>query len=285
MSLLLAIFGQTVVFTSLSFGMYLNTKILRITDLAIDGSFLLGAATFTLCALKQFHPIISLICAALSGASVGFTSSMLQQKNKVQPIIAGILSVFLAHGAFFLLIKSPNVGLYGGRTLAHLQPTTMLIITTCILLLVGFLMHLLLNSTSGLALRTFGSNPHLLTQLGKNPESHRRIGLSCSNAAAGIAGALTAQQNGYADISMGFGIALIGIATVLIGQHFAKYLQPTYQHAITTNLVACFFGAFIYFAFITMLLIIGVSPLYLKSIFALALALVLHATSTQASST
>ena len=285
MSLLLAIFSQTVVFASLSFGMYLSTKILRITDLAIDGSFLLGAAAFTLCAIKQFHPAISLICAALAGASVGLASSILQEKNKIQPIIAGILSVFLAHGAFFLLIKSPTGGLYGGRTLASLQPISMLIATTGILFLVGFLMHLLLNSTSGLALRAFGSNPQLLTQLGKNPESFRRIGLSFSNAAAGIAGALTAQQNGYADISMGFGIALIGIATVLIGQHFAKYLQPTPQGEITTSLVACFFGAFIYFAFITVLLITGVSPLYLKSLFALALALVLHVTSTQPSST
>ena len=278
--MLFAILSQALVFTPVSFGMYVSARILKITDLAIDGSFLLGAAAFTLCSLNQFNPFVSIACALIAGATVGLVSSFIQYKNKVQPIIAGILAVFFTHGAFFLCMKGPNVGLFGGSSFAQFSTLSPLTLISGVILIAGLCAAYVLNSTIGLGLRTFGSNPQLLTQLGKNSETFRQIGLALSNAAAGLAGALTAQQNGYADISMGFGVALIGIATILIGQHLANNFSVPRSYEFAAHLAFCFVGTFIYFAFITTLLVSGINPLYLKSIFALALSIGLHATST-----
>jgi putative ABC transport system permease protein len=115
--------------------------------------------------------------------------------------------------------------------------------------------------------------------LGKKTENFRCLGLALSNGAAGISGALTAQQNGYADVTMGFGVTLIGIATVLIGTHLIKSITTSNTLSITHNLIGCFVGTFVYFFFITLLLMSGINPLYLKSVFAIVLAASLYLTS------
>lgn len=283
--MILAIMSQTSVFVPLSVGIFISTAILRITDLAIDGSFLLGAATFTLLSLKHCNPFISLLCAMLAGSFIGFISAVFQRHGTIQPIIAGMLAVFLAHGAFFLAMRGPNVSLYSGITFSNFItniPTwargfVPMAIALCVACIVGRI----LTSSLGLAMRTFGTNPTLLTQLGKNAETFRIIGLGLSNAAAGISGALTAQQNGYADVSMGFGVTLIGIATVLMGTHIAKSVANSDKLTIPSGIMGCFLGTFLYFGFITLLLVTGISPLYLKSIFALVLGIMLYATSRQ----
>lgn len=289
MSMLLAILSQASVFIPLSIGIYISTAILHITDLAIDGSFLLGAATYTLLSLKHCNPLLSIMCAALTGSLIGLVSAVFQRNGNIQPIIAGMLAVFIAHGAFFLIMGGPNVSLYGGSTLATLltgAPTWVQKLAPLgVSLIVAYSTFIILSSCLGLALRTFGSNPMLLTQLGKTPENLRLIGLALSNAAAGMSGALTAQQNGYADISMGFGVTLIGIATVLIGVHMLKTFTKAKTVTTSGALIGCFIGTFIYFFFNTLLLISGISPLYLKSVFALVLGACLYLTNWQAQST
>lgn len=286
MSVVLAVLSQASVFAPLSMGIYISTSILGITDLAIDGSFLMGAATFTVLSLKHCNPLLSLLCAMIAGSLMGLISGFFQLGGKIQPIIAGMLTVFLAHGAFFLLMNGPNVSLYGGLTFSNFIEQTPiwargispLIISACL----GLGLLKTITSRLGICLQTFGANPLLLTQLGKNPEYFRLIGLAISNAAAGISGALTAQQNGYADVSMGFGVTLIGIATVLIGTHLVKSLMNSEKLSIKNNLWGCVLGTFVYFFFITLLLMSGISPLYLKSVFAIVLGIGLYATSPKA---
>lgn len=277
--MLFAILSQALVFTPVSFGMYISAKILKITDLAIDGSFLLGAAAFTLCSLSKINPFVGIACALAAGAITGLVSSAIQYKNRVQPIIAGILTVFFTHGAFFFFMKGPNVGLHDGSSFFQFTGISPLFLIFATIITTGFCAHHILTSSTGLALRTFGSNPQLLVQLGKRSELYRQIGLAIGNSCAGLAGALTAQQNGYADVSMGFGVALIGIATLLIGQHFASQIKITRNYELATHLFFCFVGTLVYFSFITILLVSGINPIYLKSIFALALSFGLHATS------
>ncbi len=279
MNMFLAILSQALVFTPVSFGMYVSSKILKITDLAIDGSFLIGAAAFTLGALNHYHPLVSIGAAIVAGGLVGLISSFIQYKNRVQPIIAGILAVFFTHGAFFLCMKGPNVGLFGGTTFAQFQGVPLIISILSLVLVAGLVINLVLTSSTGLGLRAFGTNPQLLTQLGKKSEAFRQIGLAVANSSAALAGALTAQQNGYADISMGFGVALIGIAAILIGQHAANHITVPRNYELALHLGMCFLGTFVYFAFITSLLVSGVNPVYLKSIFALTLSIALQTTS------
>jgi len=185
-------------------------------------------------------------------------------------------------------MKGPNVSLYGGLTLSNFITNTPVwtreFLPLAIALGVALCVKHVLTSSLGLAMKTFGSNPNLLTQLGKKTENFRSIGLALSNGAAGMSGALTAQQNGYADVTMGFVVTLIGIATVLIGSHLIKNLTQSNNLSTTHNLIACFLGTFVYFFFITLLLISGINPLYLKSVFALVLAASLYLTSNQTSS-
>jgi putative ABC transport system permease protein len=275
MNLLLAILSQVAVFLPLSIGVYINSVILKITDLTIDGSFLIGAATFTFIITHKQNPFFAVIAALIAGAIIGLISSIFQTKKRIDPIIASILTVFLAHGLFFIILSGPNVGLHGQETLLTLFPIVpKWLIPLTISTILTLIISKILSSTLGITLKAFGTQEKVLYQIGKNTEFYRHIGLSLSNACAGLAGALTAQQNGYADISMGFGMALIGIASVLIGKHFFRIFKENTK----SSLFFCYIGSTIYFVFITALLISGVNPLYLKGIFAIILGLTLHLT-------
>jgi putative ABC transport system permease protein len=273
MNLLLAILSQIAVFVPLSIGVFLNTLILKITDLTIDGSFLLGGAAFTLAAINEFSPVMGILFAIFAGAATGLISSLFQTQKRIDPIIASILTTFIAHGVFFFMLSGPNISLYGKPTLFNyspLLPGWSIAALVCMLLSVSI--KLILSSSVGLTLKAFGAQEKILHQLGKNTEWYRHLGLALSNACAGLSGALTAQQNGYADISMGFGMALIGISSVLIGKHLWK---TAFQSSKNT-LLFCYAGSTFYFVFIKILLAAGINPLYLKGILGILIGLLLQ---------
>jgi putative ABC transport system permease protein len=122
----------------------------------------------------------------------------------------------------------------------------------------------LLSSPIGLLLKALGNNPTAVNLFGKNSAAYRALGLAFSNGLTGFSGALMAQVNGYVDISMGIGIVLIALGTVVMGSQICKWMQFFRPFHNTLSLVCCFLGIVIYFFLMHLLLSMGLDPIYLR---------------------
>ncbi|MEY3196795.1 MAG: hypothetical protein RLZZ59_161, partial [Pseudomonadota bacterium] len=124
------------------------------------------------------------------------------------------------------------------------------------------LLILVLKSEFGLILRAFGHDQKLLAVLGKSIEKYRLFGLMLSNSLAALTGVLSAQVNGFADINMGFGVALVGIGAVVIGRQIMISSQAKFL--LFPEVLSSFIGILLYFCCISILLKVGIDPINLK---------------------
>lgn len=266
----LNILEQSLLFLPLALGIYISYTVLRIPDLTADGSFTLGAAVYAVSVHAGLSPLLATSLGFVFGVIIGIIVSFLQIRLRLNPLLAGILLVFILNSFTLKLMGSPNLSLFDKPSI-FLNNSTKLVM----LLPLGFLLilslGLLLTSRLGLMFYAFGNNSTLLNLCGRNAQAYRIIGLSLSNGLVGCSGALTAQASGYADISMGTGVILIALGTVIIGQRiYHAVFHPT-SFSKFIQLVFCWIGVMIYFGTIHLLLSLGFDPIYLRMMTGLCL--------------
>lgn len=259
---------QTLIFLPLALGVYLSYEVLNITDLTVEGTFVLGAAIFARLFTLGFSQTTSVICALIGGGIIGFCVMLMQRVAKIDSLIAGILATFMLYSINFGVMNQPNISLLNSHLfLQHLQNFNIneliafLIIFSLILLSV---MTIFLHSKTGLYLRAFGHNPKLLKKLGKYPTVYLCLGLVISNIMSALCGLMTAQLDGYADIHMGLGMALTAIGAVVIGKKLITSIFRFKKFNAMIGLFSSLVGAFIYFLVLNGFLQLGINPIYLK---------------------
>lgn len=245
-----AILEQSTVFLPFSLGVFLSYGVLRKADLTVDGSFVLGAAIYGLTVLSGGNPFVGLILSALSGFVAGGAVALLQYQEKMTPLIAGILALFMLQSINLFVMGRPNLNLLAYPNLPSFS------ITITLFLAILLLMHCRL----GLLFRAFGDNPSLMKLMGYRTERFRFLGLGFSNSLVGLSGALTSQYQGYVDVGMGAGNVLVGIGTVIIGQQLIR----GHHRGIAVQVLACVAGTIIYFTVLNTLVSLGVNPVFLK---------------------
>lgn len=259
---------QTLIFLPLALGVYLSYEILKITDLTVEGTFVLGAAIFARLLTLGASQAEAIICALIGGAIIGVGVTLMQRIAKIDALISGILATFMLYSVNFGIMNQPNISLLNNHIfLQHLQNFnphgfTLFLIGFSIILCIC--MTLFLHTKTGLYLRSFGHNPHLLTKLGKRPALFLCLGLSLSNMMSALCGVMTAQLDGYADIHMGLGMALTAIGAVVIGKKIIESLFRVKKFNAIIGLLSSFVGAFIYFFVLNGFLDLGINPIYLK---------------------
>lgn len=268
MSFIPTILEQGLLMLPLVFGIYISYCILKITDLTVDGTFVLGAVIFA--RTLEFGVFSAIACSMLGGAIVGVLVSIMQKHNKVSDLVVGILASFMLYSINLNILGRPNISLIDKENILTVtgieQWISILAIIACILITI---ITFVLKSNIGLYFRAFGYNKKLLNILGKPTEFYRMLGLSLSNSLASLSGALTAQVNCFADINMGIGVALVGIGAVVIGQHLSNSANKAFT--AMKDLLLCFIGILLYFLSMNLLLIIGINPINLKLILGLLL--------------
>src|SRR3990167_3082822 len=191
---------QTLIFLPLALGVYLSYEILMVTDLTVEGTFVLGAAIFARLTSLGFNQIESIIAGLLGGMIIGILVTVMQRVAKINSLIAGILAVFMLYSINFAVMNKPNISLLNSHIfLQYLQDYHSNYFTAFLFsfgLFLAIILCLLLHSRTGLYLRAFGSSPHLLKKLGKNPALYLCVGLSISNMLAALCGIMTAQVDG-----------------------------------------------------------------------------------------
>ncbi len=271
---------QSFIFIPLTLGIYLTYSIIKVTDLTPDGTFVLGAAIFARLLTNGHSQLTSFVAALLGGALAGVGVCLLQRYAKINSLIASILAVFMLYSVNFAVMGQPNINLLDHNTLLGAMQNTHVFLFNGLLLIFAVLLlvaiYFLVNSRLGLRLRAFGSNRRLLAKLGKYPTMYLAIGLALGNMFAALAGVLTSQVDGYADIHMGLGMALTGIGAVVIGCKLMSSLFVRHQaFSLVTELVGCVVGTYLYFIILNAFLALGVNPIYLKLFLGLILAVFL----------
>lgn len=278
--LIYAVVTQALTFLPLAIGISISYRLLRATDMTLDGSFVLGAAVFARLITLGISPILAGILALLAGSLAGVMVSLIQKGGRVDPLLAGVLATFILTSGNLVIMGRPNINLLSQPTMLSSAFASsdlmgwLVVAAYCF----GFCMisYLLIRTRFGLILRALGDNPDLLKRLGNPVEYYRIAGFAFTNTLAAAAGILTAQTVGYADISMGFGMTLTGIGAIILGQQLLRvFVKSPYLRGFA-EFMACLIGVLLYFFAINALLRLDIDPVYLKMLLGVILILFLR---------
>lgn len=205
--------------------LFLSYRILDIADLTTDGCFVLGAAV-SVTATAAGHPVLAIFAAMLAGACAGFVTAFLQTKLGVPSILAGIVTNTGLYTVNLMAMGwKSNQSLLGGKTVFTMLRETgiggewyELLLAAFVTILAGLLLVLFLGTRMGLSIRATGDNPDMVRASSINTRVTVTIGLCAANAVTALSGAILAQYQKTADINLGTGMVIIGLASLIIGE-------------------------------------------------------------------
>lgn len=252
----------------MALGVYLTFRILDFPDLTVDGSFATGGAVAATLITAGTAPFLSTIASLGAGLVVGAMTGILHTKGKINPLLSGILSMIALYSInLHIMGKKSNVPLLGDDTLFtqfdKLGYYGELVAVAVIALVIKLLNDRFLHTEIGLAIRATGNNQRMIRSFSTNTDTTIILGLSISNGLVALSGALYAQYQGFADVSMGIGMIVIGLASVIIGE--AIFGDKTIFRA-TFAVVG---GAIIYRLVVALAMQIGLDPNDMKLMTAL----------------
>ena len=243
------------IFSLVALGVFISFRLLRFPDLTVDGSFPLGGAVCAILISTGTNPWLATLAATAAGAAAGLITGWLNVRLKIMDLLASILMMIALYSINLRVMGGPNVPLINDPTLfTQLQPAGMedYIARPILLAVVVIAAKLALDwffaTERGLAIRATGSNARMARSQGVNTGAMVLLGMAVSNALVGLAGALFAQTQGGADISMGIGTIVIGLAAVIVGES----ILPSRRMVLAT--LAVILGAIVYRFFIALAL-------------------------------
>jgi len=247
------------IFALVALGVLISFRMLRFPDLTVDGSFPLGGAVAATLISLRVDPFIATAAATLAGAAAGIITGWLNVKLKIMDLLASILMMIALYSINLRIMGKPNVPLIMEPTVfTRLQPDALLpampdyvaraLILLVVVALAKLLMDWFFSTQIGLAIRATGANPTMARAQGVKTDVMVLTGMAASNALVALAGALFAQSQGGADISMGVGTIVIGLAAVIIGES----ILPSRRLMVLTLAVVA--GAVLYRFFIALAL-------------------------------
>ena len=214
--MLQATIEQSLIFAIMVLGVYISFRILNFPDMTVDGTFPLGAAISAKLLTLGINPYLTLLVALVAGAVVGAVTGLIHVKLKVKDLLAGILVMTALYSVNLRVMGKSNIPLFEEDNIFNTEYSMM--ITIVVLILISkFILDYLLKTKFGFALKALGDNENLIVSLGLNEEKYKIYGLMIANAFVAFSGAVLAQYQGFADVGMGTGIIVIGLASIIIG--------------------------------------------------------------------
>ena len=214
--MLQATIEQSLIFAIMVLGVYISFRILNFPDMTVDGTFPLGAAISSKLLTLGVNPYLTLLVALIAGAAAGAITGLIHVKLKVKDLLAGILVMTALYSVNLRVMGKSNIPLFEEDNIFNTEYSMM--ITIAVLILISkFLLDYLLKTKFGFALKALGDNENLIVSLGLNEEKYKIYGLMIANAFVAFSGAVLAQYQGFADVGMGTGIIVIGLASIIIG--------------------------------------------------------------------
>lgn len=257
------------IYSLMVLGLFISYRILNIPDLTVDGSFTLGAAVAVVATLAE-HPVLGLLLASLAGAAAGFVTALLQTRMKIQSILAGIITMTALYSINLMVMDNKaNLPLAQGESIYHNLPGMLL--SGLAAIGVAAVLVLFLQTPAGLAVRATGDNEAMVRSSSINADRMKMAGLSIANACVALSGALIAHYNCYAEVRMGIGMVVIGLASLIVGEIAVGLLVR--RATILSGAVAAIVGSILYRLIIAQALEWNFSSSSLKLITAIIVAL------------
>lgn len=231
MAIVVSALSQGLLWSVLAVGVYLSYRFLNISDLTSEGSFTLGAAVCASNIVRGMDPLLSCILALIAGALAGLVTGILHTKFKMPSLLAGILSMTGLYSINLRIMGKANIPLTQSVTLLTKLKDMLgltrdrdgaiylglIVVVILIILLVWFF-----NTEFGFSVVATGNNDKMIRANGVDSDKTIIAGLMLSNALIALSGSLVAQYNGYADVTMGIGAIVVGLASVIIGEVLFK---------------------------------------------------------------
>ena len=271
--MILSIISQGLVWAVLGLGIFMTFRILGFPDMTTEGSFPLGGAVAVTLITKGVNPFLATAAAVLAGCAAGAVTGLLYTKGKIPTLLSGILVMTSCHSIILMLMGRANLGLLGSSKIQDVLPfsgevndllTGLIFVSLVIVALLFFL-----DTKLGQAYIATGDNPDMARSFGINTGRMELMGLILSNGLIALAGALIAQQEGYADVSRGIGVIVVGLASLIIGEVLFHSLT------LAERLITIVVGAIAYQFLIWGVIALGFNTNYLRLYSAVILAVCL----------
>ena len=242
MTLLIGALTIGLILSLLALGVFISFRIFEFPDITADGSITLGAAVTAVLLVHGVHPVVATAAAFLAGSVAGTLTGLIHTRFKINALLSGILVMTALYSTNLHVMGRSNVPLLEVRTLATitegvtawmlgstadmrvwgwdvgLRDAAMLLLAAAVAALVGGLMYLFFRTNIGTAMQAAGDNAQMIRALGVNVENMIVLGLAVSNGLVALSGALLAQYQGFADVQMGIGMIVWGLASIIIGE-------------------------------------------------------------------
>ena len=217
MNLIIDAIEEGLLFSIVSMGVYITYKILDFPDLSVDGTYPLGAAITAILLINGVNPWLAIIISAVGGAIAGGITAFLHVKLKISNLVSGILVMIALYSVDLRVMGKSNTPLFSTNTIFKNANLKSIFIIIIMVVICKIIIDTFLKTKRGFLLIAVGDNEQVVSSLGINKNGVKVLGLMISNGLVGMAGAIQAQKYGYADVTMGQGIVVMGLATVVIG--------------------------------------------------------------------
>ncbi len=264
--LLIPTVAQGLLWAVMALGVYITFRVLDIADLTVEGSFPLGAATAATMMVAGYGPVAAFLGAFLAGTLAGVVTGLLHTKMKIPALLAGILTMIALYSVNLRVMGKANLSLLGADTAFKMAKSvlgmntaqTTFVVGLLVTVAVGVFLYWFFGTEIGAAIRATGFNQQMIRAQGVNTDTTIILGLLMSNGLVAVSGALVAQSNGFADVGMGTGTIVIGLASVIIGE--VLFGTRSFKNC----LISVVLGSVVYRIVIAAVLAMGMPPNDLK---------------------
>ena len=285
-NLIISTIAQGLLWALLALGVFITFRILDVEDLTVEGSFPMGAAISAVLITMGVNPWVTVIVAGIGGMIAGAVTGWIHTKLKIPALLAGILTMIALYSVNLHIMGKANISLLRMDTVYSAihsmgisNAIALTIIGVAVTIVVGLFLFWFFGTELGTSIRATGVNPQMIRAQGVNTDSMIVLGLLLSNGFVAVSGALIAQSQGFADIGMGVGTIVIGLASVIIGEVLftsSSIVRKLFGNSsFVLSLVAVVFGSIIYRIVIATVLYLGMPPNDLKLFTAILVALAL----------
>ncbi|MDO4271052.1 MAG: ABC transporter permease [Eubacteriales bacterium] len=266
--------AQGLIWGVMAIGVFITYKVLDIADLTVDGSIATGGATCVMLTIAGLPVWLAMVCALAAGLLAGLVTGLLHTLMGIPALLAGILTQLSLYSINLRILGASNqsINVLKYDLLVSLRYITHAILVVAVFAVVIIaLLYWFFGTELGCSIRATGANPNMSRAQGINVNFTKVLGLMLSNGLVALSGALLAQYQGFADVKMGIGSIVIGLAAVIIGD----VLFSRIFHNFALKLLSVVLGAVIYYAVLQVVFSFGISSDYLKLLTAVIVAIFL----------
>ncbi|OUP06552.1 ABC transporter permease [Collinsella sp. An2] len=280
---LLSAVSQGILWGIMVLGVFITYKLLDIADLTVDGSFALGGCVCAVLVVGGVDPVVAVLAAMLAGMIAGAVTGFLHTVFEIPAILAGILTQIGLWSINLRIMGKSNTPLLKSDTIFSVvgdltglsSNTVAMIVGVGIAVIIIALLYWFFGTEIGSACRATGNNEAMVRALGVNTKVTKMIALTLSNGLVGLSGGLICESQKYADIGMGTGAIVIGLAAIVIGEVLWRVLPWAKLHSFGGRLTAAVVGSVVYFLIRAIVLQMGMDANDMKLLSAIIVALAL----------